>query len=79
MEKYSFRAPLLIVFFRDCGVSPVLTKTPGAFLGGVAARRAKTKDGFCPILMYVLYTAVLYAVLPCTHAKILINSGTFWF
>jgi len=52
MEKYSFRAPLLIVFFRDCGVSSVLTKTPGAFLGGVAARRAKTKDGFCPILIH---------------------------
>jgi len=47
----------------------VLTKTLGAFLGGVAARRAKTKDGFCPILMYDLYTAVLRAVLPCTYVQ----------
>jgi len=30
--------------------SSVLTKTPGAFLGSFAARRAKTKDSFCPIL-----------------------------
>ncbi len=27
------------------------------------------------ILMYYMYTAVLRAVLPCTHAKILINRG----
>ena len=46
-------------FFRDCSVGSVLTKSLGAFLGSFAARRAKTRDGFCPILMYYTYTAVL--------------------
>ncbi len=50
--------------------SSVLTKTPGAFLGSFAARRAKTRDGFCPILMYALYTPVFRAVPSCTHVKI---------
>ncbi len=89
-------------------------------MGSFAARRAKTKDGFCPILIHIICfsaatrhipvahpsgqpTAVqnrsrrfcLYAVLPYTyvqdvlyagfagakagHAKILINSGPFWY
>jgi hypothetical protein len=39
-------------FFRDSSVIAVLTKTLGAFLGSFAARRAKTKDGFCPILIH---------------------------
>jgi len=39
-------------FSRDYCVVSVLTKTPGAFLGGFAAQRAKTRDGFCPILIH---------------------------
>jgi hypothetical protein len=66
-------------FFRDGGVSSVLTKTPGAFLDSFAARRAKTKDGFCPILMYCIYTAVLCAVLPCPHEKITIFRGALMY
>ncbi len=45
--RNSYRAPLKIVFFRDCGVSSVL------------------ESSCIPI-----YTAVLRAVLPCTHEKI---------
>ena len=41
-------------FLRDSGVSSVLTKTSGTFLGSFAARRAKTRDGFCPILIHKL-------------------------
>jgi hypothetical protein len=64
-------------FFRDCSVGSVLTKSLGAFLGSFAARRAKTRDGFCPILMYYTYTAVFRAGPPYTHEKITIFRGAY--
>jgi len=48
-------------FSRDYRVVSVLTKTPGAFLGGFAARRAKTRDGFCPILIHKFVHLQLFA------------------
>ncbi len=48
-------------FSRDYCVVSVLTKTPGAFLGGFAARRAKTRDSFCPILIHKFVYLQLFA------------------
>lgn len=48
-------------FPRDCCVGSVLTKTPGAFLGSFAARRAKIRDGFCPILIHIFVYLQLLA------------------
>ena len=46
------RAPLIIVFIRDCGIISVL-------------------ESSCMLL----YIAVLRAMIPCTHEKILITRG----
>ena len=61
-------------FFRDSFVSSVLTKTSGTFLGSFTARRAKTRDGFCPILIHK------YIVAPATrHIPVAVQNCSIQF
>jgi hypothetical protein len=52
-------------FFRDCGVTDFLLLQNRHTVHPVHNLRAR-------ILMYFMYTAVLRAMLPCTHKKITI-------
>jgi hypothetical protein len=56
-------------FFRDCGVTDFLLLQNRHTVHPVHNLRAR-------ILMYFMYTAVLRAMLPCTHKKITIFGGT---